>query len=222
MTTTLIDAASFAAMRHAMVASQLRTSGVSDPRVVEAMMQVPREAFVPEAQRDLAYRDRRIPLGTGRWLNPPLATGLLLTHAALTAQDKVLLIGAATGYTAALLVQLAGQVMAVEEDAALLASARTTLAQEPGVRLVEGPLAQGHAAAAPYDVLLVDGAVEQLPEALVAQLRPGGRIVTGLIESGATRLAAGQRSAGGFGLAHSVDVDCVALPGFAPPRTFRF
>jgi len=221
MTTTSIDAP-FETMRHAMVASQLRTSGVNDPRVVEAMARVPREKFVPADQRPLAYRDTLIPVDAGRRLNSPLATGLLLTQAEIQPADKVLLIGAAGGYAAALLALLARQVVAIEEDAALAALAREALAGEAKVKLIEGPLAQGSKANAPFDVLMVDGAVEELPEALIAQLRPGGHVVTGVVERGVTRLASGARTEGGFGLAAFVDIECAVLPGFARPRTFQF
>lgn len=208
------------AARAAMVASQLRTSGVSDARVVAAMAQVERERFLPESQRALAYRDRPLPLGNGRLQNPPLATGLLLTEARLQPQDKVLIVGAAGGYAAAVAAKLAAKVVAVEADPALAGAARAAL--EGSVELAEAPLADGHAAGAPYDVLIVDGAVEELPVSLAAQVAPGGRIVAGLVDRGVTRLASGVRSEGGFGLKPFADVECVVLPGFEKPRGFKF
>lgn len=222
MATLPTDTAQFEAMRHAMVASQLRTNAVNEPRVIEAMTRVPREDFLPASQRALAYRDTLIPLGQGRRLNSPLATGLLLTRAALEGSEKVLLIGAAGGYSAALLGLLAKQVVAVEEQDSLVALARTALAGNAKVEVVQGPLAAGHAAGAPYDVLIVDGAVEHLPDALVDQVRPRGRVVTGVVDRGVTRLAAGTRTDGGFGLIDFVDIECVTLPGFAKPRSFQF
>lgn len=212
----------FETMRHAMVASQLRTNAVSDARVVAAMTEVPREAFVPGDVAELAYRDTAVPLAHGRALNLPIATGKLLTAAELRADDRVLLIGAAGGYTAAVLARLVAEVVAVEVDPALAAIARSALAASHGVTLVEGPLEAGHAAGAPYDVLIVDGAVEQLPDALVAQVRIGGRVVAGVIDRGVSRLAYGRRSEGGFALLPFADVDCVVLPGFARPRSFTF
>lgn len=208
------------AARTAMVVSQLRTSGVSDARVVAAMAQVERERFLPESQRALAYRDRPLPLGNGRVQNPPLATGLLLTEARLQPEDKVLIVGAAGGYAAAVAAKLAAKVVAVEADPALAASARTAL--EGSAELVEAPLAEGHAAGAPYDVLIVDGAVEELPAALAAQVAPGGRIVAGLVDRGVTRLASGVRSESGFGLKAFADIETVVLPGFEKPRGFKF
>src|SRR5690349_19853880 len=117
----------FEAMRRAMVDSQLRTTGVNDPRVVAAMAEVPRERFVPVERRGLAYMDRPVALGAGRALNIPEATGLLLTAAAVRASDKVLLVGAGSGYAAALLEKLAAHVVALEEDAALATFARENL-----------------------------------------------------------------------------------------------
>jgi protein-L-isoaspartate(D-aspartate) O-methyltransferase len=217
-----IEADRFDAMRHAMVASQLRTNAVNDVRVVEAMARVPRETYLPEAHRAVAYRDTLLPLGGGRRQNSPLATGRLITEAQLRHTDHVLLIGAAGGYTAALLAELAGTVVALEEDEALAALARETLAGTRNVTVVQGPLVQGWAGGAPYNVLIVDGAVEALPEALVDQILPGGRVVTGIVDRGVTRLAAGRRTEGGFGLIDFLDLECAVLPGFGRPKTFQF
>jgi protein-L-isoaspartate(D-aspartate) O-methyltransferase len=210
------------AMRMAMVSSQLRTNAVDDTRVVEAMATVPRELFMPEAARFAAYRDVAIPLGGGRSMNMPLATGRLLTVADLEATDRVLLIGAAGGYSAALLAHVVAEVVAVEESASLAGLARTTLAGQEKVTVVEGPLTAGHPEGAPYDVLIVDGAVEVLPETLVAQLKPGARIAAGLVDRGVTRLAFGRTSASGYGLQPFADIECVVLPGFSRPRSFQF
>lgn len=209
------------AARVAMVVSQLRTSAVSDARVVAAMAEVPREAFVAADAAELAYRDRPVPLGGGREQNAPLATGRLLTAAELSPTDTVLLIGAGRGYTAAVLAELVGSVVAVESDAELAAAARTALADEGKVTVIEGPLAAGAPDQAPYDVLIVDGAVEQLPEALLAQVKTGGRVLSGLIDGGVVRLAGGIKS-DGFALVPFADIDCVILPGFERPRAFHF
>ena len=222
MELTAMDSDRFEAMRHAMVASQLRTNAVSDARVVAAMARVPREAFLPADVRGIAYRDTAVPLGRGRAQNVPIATGRLLTEAWLVPSDRVLLIGAAGGYTAAVLAGLVAEVVAVESDPALAAAARAALGGYANVRLVEGPLEAGHEAGAPYDVLMIDGAVEHVPEALVAQIRAGGRAVAGVADRGITRLASGRKTMGGFALLDFADIDCVSLPGFARPRTFTF
>jgi len=212
----------FDAMRHAMVASQLRTNAVNDARVVEAMARVPRENYVPVEQQALAYRDTLLPLPGGRRHNSPLATGLLLTRARLQPGDRVLLVGAAGGYAAAVLAELGTTVVAVEEDQTLAALASAALAGNAAVRVVAGPLAAGAADGAPYDVLMIDGAVEHVPDALVEQLKPGARAVAGVVDRGVTRLAAGRRTEGGFGLVDFVDAECAILPGFARPKTFKF
>lgn len=216
------SAAASEAMRHAMVASQLRTNAVTDQRVLVAMNTLPREAFVPAAVRDIAYRDTALPVAGGRAINLPMVTGRLLTEAYLERSDRVLLIGAAGGYTAAILAQIVAEVVAVEEDAGLVALARESLAATPKMTLVEAPLVGGHAEGAPYDVLVVDGAVEHLPDALVGQVKTGGRVVTGIVERGVIRLASGRKTDGGFGLSPFLDSDCVVLPGFAVPTGFRF
>ncbi len=220
--TTPSNAVASETMRHAMVASQLRTNAVSDQRILVAMNTLPREAFVPADVRPLAYRDTALPVAGGRAINLPMVTGRLLTEAYLEKNDRVLLIGAAGGYTAAILAQIVADVVAVEVDAALVALAREALAGTPNVTIVEGPLAAGHAEGAPYDVLIVDGAIEHMPDALIAQMKTGGRVVTGLVEGGVIRLASGRKTEGGFGLAPFMDSDCVVLPGFATPQGFKF
>ena len=213
---------SFTAMRRAMVESQLRTSDVNDPVLLEAILATPREVFLPEARRASAYIDRAVPLGGGRALNPPLATARLLVEADVKADDHVLLIGAASGYAAALLARLGCSVVAVEENAELAAQAQKALAGEARVSVERGPLAKGHAKGAPYDVLFIDGAVETLPDALIDQLKVGGRAVFASAERGVTRLCAGVRSAGGFGARVLVDSEAVILPGFSAPKGFTF
>lgn len=212
----------YAAMRTAMVASQLRPNAVADARVVATMANVPREQFVSAEMAPFAYRDDLIPLGGGRSLNLPIATGRLLTEAQLRPTDHVLLIGAASGYTAAVLADLVASVVAVEVDPALVTMARTALGANERITIVEAPLECGHAERAPYDVIIMDGAVEQVPEELVAQVRPGGRILSGINDKGVTRLAAGRKSEGGFAMIDFADIDCCLLPGFAKPARFTF
>ena len=208
-------------MRAAMTACQLRTTGTNDPRVLAAMGEVPRERFVPEARLPLAYADALVPLGGGRELNSPMALGRLLTEAAPRRGERVLAVAVATGYAAAVLARLVGPLVAVEEDQALAAAARANLAGS-GVELVEGPNKEGWRAGAPYDLILIDGAVESVPEALVGQLADGGRLAAGLVENGITRLAIGRRAGEGFGMAAFADAAAAILPGFARPRAFTF
>ena len=189
----------YSSMRTAMVESQLRTSDVDDQRVIAVMARVPREEFVPAERRAMTYIDRPIPLGGGRALNAPLVVGRLLKEARVEAGDKVLLIGAATGYSAALLAELGAQVTAVEEEGGADIAV-------PGVTLVRGPLAAGAPDGAPYDVLFIDGAVEDVPTALVQQLADGARVVTGLVDRGVTRLCAGRVIGGELGLNSLTDI----------------
>lgn len=212
----------FKAMRRAMVESQLRTNDVNDPEIIEAILAEPREAYLPEERRSAAYIDRAVPLSEGRALNPPLATARLLVEAAPKPDEQVLLIGAATGYAAALLTRLAGTVIAVEEDEALVAHARSLLDDRANLTLVSGTLAKGHAKGAPYDLLFIDGAVEELDDALTDQLKIGGRAVFARAERGVTRLCVGTRTTGGFGARAFVDSEAVTLPGFAKPKSFTF
>ena len=222
MPTVTVDTALL--QRRAMVDSQLRTNDVTEPRLVAAIADTPREPHLPAAHRAAPYIDRAIPVANGRAINPPLTTARLIDEAQVSPGSKVLLIGAATGYAAAVLVRLGAEVTAVEEDAGLLAEAREILGGASGLTFVEGPLHQGAPSRAPFDCLIVDGAVESLPKALLTQLRDGARISCGLVDKGVTRLA---RAGVGPGAATVrplpfAELECVHLPGFAPPPRFSF
>lgn len=210
----------FETMRDAMVSNQLRTSGVSDPAVAEAMRTVPREAFVPGERADLAYLDIPMPVGEGREINPPLILGRLLTALGPRKGETALVVGAATGYSAAVLAELGVKVTALEENATLAAFAKGAL---PGSVSVEtGPLAAGWAAGAPYDMILIDGGVEHLPDALKAQVRDGGRIAAAVAEGGITRLSLGRKAGDALVLEDFSDAEAVILPGFEKPSGFVF
>lgn len=210
-----------AEMRAAMVDSQLRTSDVTDPAVVGAMGSVPREAHVPGALASVAYMDRAIPLGHGRALNPPLVTGRMLVAAAIQPGMRVLLIGSATGYMAALLAAMGTKVHAVEEQAELMAHARAAT-DNPAIHWVEGPLAAGSPGAPPFHRIIIDGAIEQLPGTLVAQLARGGRLIAAQRDGAVTRLVEGVKIGGAIALRSFADMDAAPLPGFAAPKGFRF
>jgi protein-L-isoaspartate(D-aspartate) O-methyltransferase len=211
----------FEPMRRAMVASQLRTTGVNDPRVVAAMGEVPRERFVPAERLALAYADALVPVAPGRALNPPMALGRLLTEARLRGCERALVIGAATGYSAAVLARLVASVVALEEDDELFAFAGKAL-RGSGVELVKGALAKGHAKAGPYHFILIDGAVETVPQAIVDQVAEGGEIALALLDQGVSRLAIGRVVAGALGTTIFADAETASLPGFARPRGFSF
>jgi len=200
-----------------MIESQLRPEGVTDRAVLAAMDSVPREQFVPEDGRSMAYADRSLALGGGRFLAAPAVLGQLLTQMAPKAGERALVIGAGTGYSAAVLAAIGCDVSALESSAELAARAR-----ELGARTVEAPLAAGHQAGAPYNLILIDGAVEHIPEAIVGQLADGGRLGTALIDRGVPRLIVGQKVDGAFGYLSIADAGVAALPGFSRPRAFQF
>lgn len=210
-----------AEMRSAMIDSQLRTNDVIDPAVVGAMGAVAREAHVPAALASVAYMDRAIALGQGRALNAPLVTGRMLVAAAIRPGQRVLLVGSATGYTAALLAQLGAEVTAVEEASELMAAAQAAATNDT-IRWVEGPLSAGAPDAAPFDRIIVEGAIETLPDTLVAQLAEGGRLVTARRDGAVTRLVEGVKTGGTVALRSFADMDVAPLPGFAAPAGFRF
>lgn len=182
--------------RRAMIDSQLRPSGVNDTAVLAAFNRVRREDFVPVAAQRVAYMDRAVPLGGGKVLAPPLSHGAMLMEAAPAATDRALLVDGGSGYLAAL--------------AAPLVASLETIA--PGAT----PSGQG------YTLLLIDGAIERLPQALADALDTDGRVVTGLIERGVSRLAVGRKAAGGVGFLTLGEADFAVLPDYAAPAKWSF
>ena len=170
----LIDA------RNRMVDSQVRPNKVSDPRILDAMRHLPRERFLPDALLAQAYADQNVPLGGGRVLLQPLALARLVQAAVPLAGEKVLVVAAGTGYSAAVFAALGCEVTALEEPGVLLDLAKTVLAAvAPSVKLVSGSLPAGWPAGAPYDIILIDGAVPEVPATVASQLnRETGRLLT--------------------------------------------
>ena len=202
-------AADFSTARRAMIDSQLRVSGVIDEAVLTAMNRVRREDFVPAAARGHAYIDRAIPLGDGRALPAPLFHGWMLVEAAPTAADKALVVSCGSGYLAALLGPLVGSLEVVDAG-----------------EVSAGEVSAGGVAAAKnnggYTLLLIDGAIEELPAALAARLAEGGRIVTGLVSRGVTRLAAGRKRGGQLSLLTIAEIGIPVLREFSAPKRWSF
>lgn len=207
----------FAAAREAMVENQLRPQGVTDLAVLDAMASIERERFLPAHTRPLAYVDRAVAMGDGRFLAAPSVLGQLLTGMIPNPGERALVVGSGTGYSAAVLAHVGLDVVALESSAELARTAR-----ELGVETAEGPLDAGWKKGAPYDHILIDGAVEYIPEPIVAQLGEGGRLGTALVDRGITRLIVGRKAGGAFGYLSVGDAGTPALPGFTRPRAFTF
>lgn len=207
----------FAAARAAMVESQLRPQGVTDPLVLQAMGSIPREQFLPDHSRPLAYVDRAVAIGHGRFLSAPAVLGQILTQMMPEPGTRALIVGAGTGYSASVLEAMGLSVVAIENDPELAAKAR-----EIGLNISEGPLEAGLAQSGPYEQILIDGAVEVIPEAIINQLAEGGRLGTALLDRGITRLVVGRKSGGAFGYLSVADAGVPALPGFSRPKAFTF
>ncbi len=220
----------FTTARTKMVDNQLRTQSVTDYAVLAAMGAVPREAFLPPADRALAYIDADLALtaagpdGPARYMMEPAPLARLVQLAEVGTEDVVLVVGCGTGYSAAVLARLADSVVALEQDAGLAAQASETLTElgVDTVAVVTGTLEDGYPSEAPYDVIFVDGAVEVVPPALIDQLKDGGRLVAvvGYGRSAAATLF--RRSGGDVGSRVAFDADVPPLPGFRKPKAFVF
>ena len=214
----------YASARRNMVESQLRPNKVTDPALLDALTAVPRELFVPEPLRSVAYVDEDIPLGRGRFLMEPMILGRLLELAAVRPSDVALVIGAGLGYSAAVLARVAGRVVALEGDPEFVQQAAPVL-QTLGVSnvaLVEGPLAEGAPRQAPFDVILFDGAVDRVPPAILDQLAEEGRLVAVIRTAGIGRATLMTRQAGIVASRVAFDAAVPRLPGFEPAPAFVF
>jgi protein-L-isoaspartate(D-aspartate) O-methyltransferase len=203
--------------RRSMVDNQLRPEGVTDRGVLAAMGSVQRERFVPVDARALAYFDRPLKIAEGRTMMPPAALGRLLSELAPKPGERALVVGSGTGYSAAVLGAMGLEVVALESDKSLAAAADAA-----GVETVGGELVNGWAKGAPYDLILFDGAFEEVPAAIIKQLGDGGKVAGAIIDRGVTRLVIGRVSGGALGLRSLVDADVDPLPGFERPRVFTF
>ncbi len=218
----------FATARQKMVDGQVRPSDVTDIRIIDAMLAVPREAFVPDSKRALAYLDLDLDVGDGgsakRYLIKPAVLAKMLQAAEIKETDRVLVVGCASGYAAAVIAQFAGPVIATEGDTAQAANAKDLLARTGGgnVTLGTAPPADGDAAGAPYDVIVLNGATEIVPERLYQQLREGGRLVGVFAMFQPPRATIVTRSHGDFGNRALFDAVAPVLPGMERLPAFVF
>jgi protein-L-isoaspartate(D-aspartate) O-methyltransferase len=208
-----MDSGDLTDARNNMVDSQVRPNKVADPRILAAMRRLPRERFVPPSLASLAYADTDVPLGRGRVLLEPMVIARLVQLTAVAEGERALVIAAGPGYGSALLASCGARVTALEDDPALLAQARLLLGElAPGVSLVSGPLAAGWPAGAPYDVILIEGAVTDIPPAVSEQLREGGGRLVAICTDGGTGGQAVLAEATMGGLRKQPMFDCASPP----------
>ncbi|WP_234049869.1 MULTISPECIES: protein-L-isoaspartate O-methyltransferase [unclassified Xanthobacter] len=220
----------FVELRRGMVDGQVRTNDVTDHRIVSAMLDIPREKFVPQALKSLAYIDDDLEIRPAagskpaRYIMEPMILARLVQLADVDEKDHVLDVGAGTGYGAAVLSRLAQQVVALEEDAELAALANKTLSDlgVGNVAVMQGVLEAGWAAEADYDLILIEGAVEVIPEKLFAQLKEGGRLVAVVGEGGAGRASIFTKVGGKLSERVAFNAAIPSLPGFKAPPRFIF
>ncbi|MCJ8508747.1 protein-L-isoaspartate O-methyltransferase [Rhizobium lemnae] len=214
----------FEAARTKMVENQIRTTDVTSHSVLRAFYNVPRETFVPERSRALAYIDNDIQIANGRYLMEASPLAKLLQLAKVTKNDVVLEIGCGTGYATAILSHLAGTVVAIESDTELSAAASANLAALgcDNAAVVTGELEKGYAAEAPYDLIFINGSVEEVPEALFSQLRDGGRLVAVLGYGNASTARVFLKEHGVISVASHFNTSVKPLPGFRKSKEFVF
>ena len=217
----------FALARRNMVEGQLRPNQIVHAGLLEALAALPRERFLPDDRASVAYVDEAVPVGGGRYLMEPMVLARLIQIAQPAERDRVLVVGAGPGYGAAVLGRIVRSVAALECDPALAQRARHLLSGlgATNVTVVEGPLTDGHAAGAPYDVILIEGAVPSIPDGLTKQLGEEGRLVA-IVGAGLPgypgRAQLGRKAGGVFSSRPVFDAGTPALPGFTAPARFVF
>lgn len=206
----------FALARFKMIVSQVRPNGITDPRIIESMASLPREIFVPETRRSLAYMDEDIDIGSGRSLMEPMALAKLVQLAEIDASEHVLHVGCATGYATALLAALAKSVTAIDEDQGFVETASANLARIgiANATIHKGPLTAGWSNDQPYGAIIVDGRVPAVPSTLFEQLRDGGRLVAVVGDHDVATATAYNRHDGAISSRPAFEASVGRLPGF--------
>ena len=214
----------FSEARTVMVDTQVRPNDVTKYPVIAAMLAVPREAFVPEARRPVAYMDENIPLSDERWLLQPRTIAKLLDELNIQPGELVLNVAAGLGYDAAVMARLAEAVVALESDPDLAAQAERVLAEQgaDNVAVVGGDLAAGSAGQAPYDVIVIAGGIEELPQPLADQLKEGGRIAAIFVEGRLGIARIGRKVDGKINWRYAFNGSAPVLPGFGKAAAFQF
>lgn len=215
----------FSTARLNMVESQIRTNKVTDPRILDALEAIPREAYVPEERRGICYVDEDLAIGGGRYLMEPMVLARLLQEARIGSQDVVLDVGCTTGYSCAVLARLAATVVGVECDAALAEEANRILSAQgiDNAVVIQDPLGDGYPKQAPYNVIVLEGAVVKVPETIRNQLADGGRLVAVIREGeGMGRATLMQRSGEVVSSRILFDAATPYLPGFEREERFVF
>ncbi len=212
----------FATRRVMMVDTQVRPSDVTKFPIIDAMLSVPRETFVPEDKREAAYMGENLPLGPGRVVLEARTLAKLLDSLDIQPSELVLDIGCGLGYSAAVIARLGETVVAVEEDETLAAEAQRLLSEEgvDNAVVVTGKLTEGSARNAPYDVITVEGGVETMPEAILAQLKDGGRIGAVFMDGAVGTARIGYKTEGQVTWRQVFNASAPVLPGFAAKRSF--
>ena len=212
----------YATLRTAMVDCQIRPSDVTKFPIIDAMLKVRREVFVPTARREVAYVGEHLPLGDGRVLLDARVLAKMLDALNVTKRDLVLIVGCDYGYNTAVTARMAEAVIAVEQDAAMASEAEANLATEAvdNAVVIEGPLVDGAQRHGPYDVMLFGGAVEQVPANLLAQLKDGGRVAAVFSQDGAGQCRIGTKAAGKVTWRNQFDAQAPVLPGFQRKAAF--
>lgn len=212
----------YSTRRTMMVDTQVRPSDVTKFPIIDAMLKIPREAYVPADRREAAYMGENLELAPGRVLLEPRTFSKILDGLDIAPGEMVLDIGCGLGYSTAVLAALADTVVALEEDEAMAAEAEAILAREGVVNAVvlSGPLAEGAAKHGPYDVICIEGGVDQVPEALADQLKEGGRIAAIMMDGALGTVKFGTRSGGRVSWRYGFNATAPVLPGFTAARDF--